>query len=50
MDYCTSINNDYYILIFLKNQTRPITILAKAAERFGKGEEIEEFKPREHLK
>ena len=32
-------------LIFLKNQTRPITALAKAAERFGKGEEIEEFKP-----
>ena len=32
-------------LIFLKNQTRPITNLAKAAERFGKGEEIEEFKP-----
>ena len=32
-------------LIFLKNQTRPITNLAKAAERFGKGEEVEEFKP-----
>ncbi len=32
-------------LIFLKNQTRPITYLAKAAERFGRGEEIEEFKP-----
>tara|TARA_B110001450_G_scaffold33070_1_gene28546 strand:+ start:1092 stop:2411 length:1320 start_codon:yes stop_codon:yes gene_type:complete len=32
-------------LIFLKNQTRPITALAKVAERFGKGEEIEEFKP-----
>ena len=32
-------------LIFLKNQTRPITALARAAERFGKGEEIEEFKP-----
>ena len=32
-------------LIFLKNQTRPITGLAKAAERFGRGEEIEEFKP-----
>ena len=27
-------------LIFLKNQTRPITNLAKAAEKFGKGEEI----------
>tara|TARA_B100000989_G_scaffold260558_1_gene211207 strand:- start:14312 stop:15631 length:1320 start_codon:yes stop_codon:yes gene_type:complete len=32
-------------LIFLKNQTRPITNLARIAEKFGKGEEIEEFKP-----
>ena len=32
-------------LIFLKNQTRPITNLARAAERFGKGEEIDEYKP-----
>ena len=32
-------------LIFLKNQTRPITNLARAAEKFGKGEDIEEFKP-----
>ena len=32
-------------LIFLKNQTRPIIKLARAAERFGKGEKIEEFKP-----
>ncbi len=32
-------------LIFLKNQTRPITNLAKAAEKFGRGEDIEEFKP-----
>ena len=32
-------------LIFLKNQTRPITHLARIAEKFGKGEEIEEFKP-----
>jgi len=32
-------------LIFLKNQTRPITALAKAAEKFGRGENIEEFKP-----
>ena len=32
-------------LIFLKNQTRPITNLARAAEKFGKGEEVEEFKP-----
>ena len=32
-------------LVFLKNQTRPITNLARVAEKFGKGEEIEEFKP-----
>ena len=32
-------------LIFLKNQTRPITALARVAERFGRGEEIGEFKP-----
>ena len=32
-------------LIFLKNQTRPITNLARIAEKFGRGEEIEEFKP-----
>jgi len=32
-------------LVFLKNQTRPITNLARAAERFGKGEKVEEFKP-----
>ena len=32
-------------LIFLKNQTRPITNLARAAEKFGRGEEIEEYKP-----
>ena len=32
-------------MIFLKNQTRPITNLARVAEKFGKGEEIEEYKP-----
>jgi two-component system osmolarity sensor histidine kinase EnvZ len=32
-------------ILFLKNQTRPITNLARAAEKFGKGEEIDEFKP-----
>ena len=32
-------------LIFLKNQTRPITKLARAAEKFGRGEDVEEFKP-----
>ena len=32
-------------IIFLKNQTRPITKLAEASEKFGKGEKIEEFRP-----
>jgi len=32
-------------LAFLKNQTRPIVSLAKAAEKFGRGESIEGFRP-----
>ena len=32
-------------IVFLKNQTRPIINLAKAAEKFGKGEYIKEFRP-----
>ena len=32
-------------MIFLKNQTRPITKLAEASEKFGRGEEINEFRP-----
>ena len=32
-------------IIFLKNQTRPIVNLAKAAEKFGRGENIDEYKP-----
>ena len=32
-------------LVFLKNQTRPIVNLAKAAERFGKGESIDNLRP-----
>ena len=32
-------------IIFLKNQTRPIIKLAKASEKFGRGEEIEKFRP-----
>jgi len=32
-------------MIFLKNQTRPIINLAKAAEKFGRGENIDEFRP-----
>ena len=32
-------------LIFLKNQTRPLVRLAKAAERFGKGDYVNNFRP-----
>ena len=32
-------------IIFLKNQTRPIVNLARAAERFGKGESIQNLRP-----
>jgi len=32
-------------IVFLKNQTRPIIKLAKAAQSFGKGEFIKEFRP-----
>ena len=32
-------------IIFLKNQTKPIVNLAKAAERFGKGDFISEIRP-----
>jgi len=35
----------FIALIFLKNQTRPLVNLAKAAEKFGKGEFIKEFRP-----
>ena len=35
----------FIAIIFLKNQTRPIINLAKAAERFGKGDYINEFRP-----
>ena len=35
----------FVALIFLKNQTRPITNLAKAAEKFGRGEEVDDYRP-----
>ena len=35
----------FIAIIFLKNQTRPIISLAKASERFGRGEDVEEFRP-----
>ena len=35
----------FIALIFLKNQTRPIINLSKAAKKFGKGESIENLRP-----
>tara|TARA_Y100000590_G_scaffold439751_1_gene564207 strand:- start:2760 stop:4073 length:1314 start_codon:yes stop_codon:yes gene_type:complete len=32
-------------IVFLKNQTRPIINLAKASEKFGRGEDVEDFRP-----
>ena len=32
-------------LMFLKNQTKPLVRLAKAAERFGKGDYVNDFRP-----
>ena len=32
-------------IIFLKNQTRPLIKLAEASEKFGRGEEIDEYHP-----
>ena len=35
----------FIAIVFLKNQTRPIINLARASEKFGRGEDIEEFRP-----
>ncbi len=35
----------FVAIIFLKNQTRPIVNLARAAEKFGKGDYVNEFRP-----
>ena len=35
----------FIALIFLKNQTRPLVRLAKAAEKFGKGDYVNDFRP-----
>ena len=32
-------------IVFLRNQVRPIRRLAEAADRFGKGQDVDEFKP-----
>jgi two-component system osmolarity sensor histidine kinase EnvZ len=38
-------SSNFIAMIFLKNQTRPIINLARAAEKFGRGENIDEFRP-----
>ena len=35
----------FIALVFLKNQTRPLVRLSKAAEKFGKGEVVEDLRP-----
>ena len=35
----------FIAILFLKNQTRPITKLAEASEKFGRGESVEEYRP-----
>ena len=35
----------FIAILFLKNQTRPIVNLARVAEKFGKGEHVEELRP-----
>ena len=35
----------FIAILFLKNQTRPITKLAEASERFGRGEDVGEYNP-----
>jgi len=35
----------FIAILFLKNQTRPITKLAEASEKFGRGEDVEAYRP-----
>ena len=35
----------FIAILFLKNQTRPIVKLARASEKFGRGEDVEDFVP-----
>ena len=45
VDNLTFNNFDIYSLDILKNQTRPLVKLAKAAEKFGKGDYVNDFRP-----
>ena len=35
----------FIAILFLRNQTRPIVKLSKAAERFGRGERVDDLRP-----
>ena len=42
----STLNCSYnYCFDILKNQTRPLVKLAKAAEKFGKGDYVNDFRP-----
>ena len=44
MDHSTLISFNHYSFNLLKNQTKPLVKLAKAAERFGKGDYVNDFR------
>lgn len=41
----TAIITSIISIIFLKNQLRPISLLSKAAEKFGRGQDVPNFRP-----
>ncbi len=41
----TAIITSFISIIFLKNQLRPISLLSKAAEKFGRGQDVPNFRP-----
>ena len=45
MDNFTSLFLILIAILFLRNQTRPIVKLSKAAERFGRGESVDDLRP-----
>ena len=45
MDHTSFNSFNYYCFNIFKNQTRPLVKLAKAAEKFGKGDYVNDFRP-----
>ena len=41
----TAVITSFISIIFLKNQLRPISLLSKAAEKFGRGQDVPNFRP-----